>query len=80
MLHLWCIIIDIPKPIKSCKSIPCSIDLFIHACRLKTLILNDNKLSCISLHRDERGGLKHLDQSEGKTICACIYHVLCMCT
>ena len=79
MLHLWGIIINIPKPIKSCKSIPRSIDLLIHACRLKTLILNDNKLSCISLHREERGGSKHLDQTEGETVVcmhlSCAVHV-----
>ena len=77
MLHLW--IVNIPKPLKSCKSIPCSIDLFVHACRLKTLILNDNKLTCISLRQDERG----FKESEGETniaVCAYIYHMLCMCT
>lgn len=56
---------SIPKPIKSCKSVSRTIDFSVDAYRLKTLIVNDNKLTCISLHHEERGS-EHQEQNEGE--------------
>lgn len=71
---------NIPKPIKSCMSVLCTIKLSPYACRLKTLIVNDNKLTCISLHKDEVGS-KHQEWNEGEVTCLYMHdHVLCMCT
>ena len=58
------------------------IKLPVHACRLKTLILNDNKLICISLHQaKEEVTPKHQEHHRGEMTFPCMDdHVLCMCT
>ena len=49
-------------------------------CRLKTLILNDNKLTSITFDQKE-SGFKDQEQKEGKTTCLCLPdYVLHMCT